>query len=60
MQQLAAGSLLDVALAIKAAEGVRTDTPILVFDDVSGSVVDLDLRGTTAEIVVRLGERGEA
>jgi len=55
--QFASGSLIDVALAIKAAEGVGADAPILVFDDASGSVVDLDLRGTTAEIVTRLAER---
>lgn len=57
--QLAAGSLIDVALAIKAAEGERPDTSILAFDDATGSVVDLDLRGTTAEVVVRLSERGK-
>ncbi|MGO4675562.1 DUF2239 family protein [Bosea sp. 2YAB26] len=58
-EQLAAGSLIDVALAIKAAEGDRADASILVFDDATGSVVDLDLRGTTAEVVVRLSERGK-
>jgi hypothetical protein len=57
-EQLAAGSLIDVALAIKAAEGDRPDASILAFDDATGSVVDLDLRGTTAEVVVRLSERG--
>lgn len=56
-EQFAAGLLIDVALAIKAAEGDRPDASILVFDDASGSVVDLDLRGKTAEIVVRLTER---
>ncbi|AMJ59529.1 DUF2239 family protein [Bosea sp. PAMC 26642] len=57
-EQLAAGALIDVALEVKAAEGHRLDASILVFDDASGSVLDLDLRGTTAEIVVRLTERG--
>lgn len=57
-KQFAAGSLVDVALAIKAAEGEGREAPVLVFDDASGSVMDLDLRGTTADIVVRLGERG--
>jgi hypothetical protein len=59
LQQLAAGSLADVALAIKFAEGDRPDASILVFDDATGSVVDLDLRGTSADIVVRLTERGK-
>jgi hypothetical protein len=58
-KQFAAGLLVDVALAIKAAEGEGREAPVLVFDDASGSVMDLDLRGTTADIVVRLGERGK-
>lgn len=33
--------------------------PVLTFDDASGAVIDLDLRGTTAEIVTRLTEHGE-
>lgn len=49
----ARGSLIDVALAIKAAG--EQGAPILVFDDASGRVVDLDLRGSTADIVTRLG-----
>jgi hypothetical protein len=58
-RRLASGSLIDVALAIKAAEAAETDGPVLTFDDQSGAVIDLDLRGTTAEIVTRLGEHGE-
>jgi hypothetical protein len=58
-KQLAAGSLIDVALAIKSAEGDQAGAPILAFDDATGSVVDLDLRGTTADIVARLGEHGK-
>ena len=37
-EQFAAGSLIDVALAIKAAEDDRPDASILVFDDASGAV----------------------
>lgn len=58
-RQLASGSLIDVALAIKAAEAAVECAPVLTFDDASGAVVDLDLRGTTAEIVARLTEHGE-
>lgn len=58
-QQLASGALIDVALAIKAVETAEPCEPILTFDDASGAVVDLDLRGTTAEIVTRLTEHGE-
>ncbi len=58
-RQLASGSLIDVALAIKAAEAAVECGPVLTFDDASGAVVDLDLRGTTAEIVARLTEHWE-
>lgn len=46
---LLAGPLAEVALAARAAAG-----PVLVFDDTTGRVVDLDLRGNDAEIVARL------
>jgi hypothetical protein len=48
----ARGALIDVALAIRAAGAPGS---ILVFDDASGRVVDLDLSGSTADIVQRLG-----
>ena len=53
-RHLASGSLIDVALAVKAAEMAGRDDPILTFDDTTGAVVDLDLRGDTADIVARL------
>ncbi|MBE9607542.1 DUF2239 family protein [Acetobacteraceae bacterium H6797] len=51
---LARGPLAEVALAVKAA---GTDETVLVFEDETGKVVDLDLRGSDAEIVARLAER---
>lgn len=57
-RRIASGTLIDVALAIKAADAGMHD-PVLTFDDASGAVIDLDLRGTTAEIVTRLTEHGE-
>lgn len=54
-RRLASGRLIDVALAVKAQEGPEVDA-ILTFDDRSGAVVDLDLRGTEAEIAARLAE----
>ena len=53
---LAAGSLLDVALAVKRATQAGAAGPLLVFDDVSGSVIDLDLRGSKTEIAARLAQ----
>ncbi len=38
---------------------VDTQGPVLIFDDTSGAVIDLDLRGTTAEIVTRFTDHGE-
>jgi hypothetical protein len=49
---LAAGALIDVALAVKAPR--ESKEAILVFDDVTGRVIDLDLRGSRADIVARL------
>ncbi|MFO1055823.1 MAG: DUF2239 family protein [Dongiaceae bacterium] len=51
---LHAGPLRDVALAVKAAAEHGSPEAILVFDDATGRVVDLDLRGTAAEVVARL------
>lgn len=49
---LAAGPLQHVALAVKAA-GEATE-PIMVFKDTTGTVIDLDLRGSDEEILQRL------
>ncbi|MDG6094942.1 DUF2239 family protein [Acetobacter sp. AN02] len=59
--KLVCGPLVDVALAVRGA--VRSDTgggAVLVFDDATGAVVDLDLRGSTAAIIERLTSQGEA
>lgn len=51
---LATGPLLEVALAVKRATEGGERQPLLVFDDASGRVVDLDLRGTPDEVRQRL------
>ena len=51
---LHSGPLDDVALAVKAAYVREPAEPILVFDDTTGRVVDLDLRGTDQDVVGRL------
>jgi hypothetical protein len=57
---LSSGPLVEVALAIKNANE-KTPTQsmqaILAFDDHTGRVIDLDLRGSTAEIIERLMQR---
>lgn len=52
-RRLRSGPLLTVALAVKAAVEVAAE-PVIVFDDATGRVVDLDLRGSDAEIAARL------
>lgn len=48
------GPLADVALAARAAAADLETGPILVFDDTTGRIVDLDLRGSDADILARL------
>ena len=50
-EEIVTGPLAEVALAVHA----RADdgTPVLVFDDRTGRVIDLDLRGNAAEIAAR-------
>ncbi|HKU98037.1 MAG TPA: DUF2239 family protein [Vineibacter sp.] len=51
---LAAGPLIEVVLALKTASESGTTSPLLVFDDATGRVMDFDLRGTKADIIARL------
>jgi hypothetical protein len=50
---IASGPLVDVALAVRSATQRDADGPLLVFADATGSVVDLDLRGSPAELKIR-------
>lgn len=51
---LFSGPLADVAITVARLAG--TADAVLVFDDATGCVVDLDLRGSDAEILERLSE----
>ena len=53
---LLSGPLVEVALAVKAAMAWEAADPILTFDDATGRVIDLDLRGSKAEIIARLSQ----
>ena len=53
-RRIGSGPLTNVALAIKAVMDTGEPAPILVFDDATSHVIDLDLRGTTDEILRRL------
>ncbi len=48
------GPLIEVALAVKTAVENGPLRTFLVFDDITGRVIDLDLRGSKADIVERL------
>lgn len=50
---LSAGPLHDVALAVKAA-GDTAPQPLMIFDDATGKLIDLDLRGTPQDVLERL------
>lgn len=51
--RIGSGPLADVALAVKATLATNPEAAILVFDDTTGKVVDLDLRGSDAELTSR-------
>jgi hypothetical protein len=53
----ARGPLIDMALAVKTMDADAHPGTVLTFDDATGVVVDLDLRGDTAAIVSRLADR---
>ena len=53
-RRLASGPLIDVAMAVKAALAAGAEGPLLAFDDATGAVIDLDLRGARADVAARL------
>ena len=57
--RLATGPLAEVALAVKKAAD-RAAAAILIFDDATGRPIDLDLRGSDADIVARLPQPADA
>jgi uncharacterized protein len=52
-RRLVSGSITEVALAIKGATRPAA-SPIAIFSDSSGRPIDLDLRGSNAEVLARL------
>jgi hypothetical protein len=53
-RRLIAGVLAEVALKVKEAQERQGSAPILIFDDMSGRAVDLDLRGSPGDVLARL------
>ncbi|MGB3507454.1 MAG: DUF2239 family protein, partial [Xanthobacteraceae bacterium] len=52
--RVATGPLAEVALVVKWMADRPGSTSILIFDDATGRTIDLDLRGSDAEVVARL------
>jgi hypothetical protein len=53
-RRIAAGSLETNVLAVKRATEAGPLQPVLIFDDRTGRVVDVDVRGSDAETLARL------
>jgi hypothetical protein len=53
-RRLASGSLDQVALAAKKAVDRGTQQPVLIYSDQTGRAIDIDSRGSDAEILARL------
>jgi uncharacterized protein len=52
--KIASGGLADMVLAVRAHLASEPEAAILIFNDATGHVIDLDLRGSDAEAVARL------
>jgi hypothetical protein len=53
-RRIAGGAPAEVALAVRAALAEAPAAPVLTFDDATGRVIDLDLRGSAEDIARRL------
>ena len=53
-RRIAAGPLGEVALAVKYATERGAAGPVLAFDEATGRVIDIDIRGTNDEVIARL------
>lgn len=57
-RRLASGPLGVVALAVRRAMEGKASGPVLVFDNATGRTIDIDTRGSDAEIVARFQPEG--
>jgi hypothetical protein len=58
-RRLASGPIAEIALAIKGATRPAA-SPIAIFSDATGRPIDLDLRGSNAEVLARLSAKSPA
>lgn len=59
-KQIASGELLEVARAARAVLDADDDAQVLIFDDHTSQVIEVDFRGTAEDVVQRLARTGAA
>ena len=57
---IGSGPINEIALKVKAAVDHGAEGPVLIFDDQTSQPLELDLRGTPAEVVRRLAQGADA
>src|ERR1700690_3457045 len=55
-RRIASGDLKDVAWKAKRVADRGGPAPVLIFDDLSGEVIEVDFRGTPADVLKTLSE----
>jgi len=55
-RRVASGGLAEVALKVKVVLDRGERAPVLIFDDATSELVELDFRGTAEEVLRKLGE----
>ena len=56
VRRIASGDLKDVTPKAKRVVDSGTAAPVLIFDDVTGEVIEVDFRGTPADVLTTLSE----
>lgn len=56
-RRIASGELADVAAKVKQIIDAGQHEPVVIFDDATSAVIDVDFRGTTPEVVERLTDK---
>ncbi|HXP62913.1 MAG TPA: DUF2239 family protein [Dongiaceae bacterium] len=59
-RRIASGALAEVARQIKAVADRGEHEPVLVFDDLTGELMEIDLRGTADEVADRISRSEKA
>ncbi len=57
-RRIASGELKEVALRVKEVIDRGERAPVLIFDNVTSELIEVDLRGTAADVLRRLSDEG--